>query len=322
LLPLSGSPRLAVLGREVGLGNGTADLLAVEPSGRLVIVEVKLAQNAEARRAVVAQILAYAAFLRGTSLDVLEQQILRRHLLEIEAASIAALVAADDTDEFDAAEFDEGITESLREGRFRLVLVLDRAPEELVRLVGYLESIAPQLAIDLITVSAYDINGSRALVPQRVEPDRDEQEPTENRRTSALRRTTRSNYEISLEDFERTIPSAPEDIQEQLLRLYQWARQLQHERLAVLIARQGATTATLVPRVPAGTAGLVTIYQYKGRVELRRKQFERWAPNSIREVERVLGPAGFTRVIHTVDEALLEALTSAYREAAASSGSS
>ena len=68
MLPLAGAPRLVMLGREVPLGTGYADLLAVERSGRLVLIEVKLARNAEARRAVVAQILAYAAFLGGTLL--------------------------------------------------------------------------------------------------------------------------------------------------------------------------------------------------------------------------------------------------------------
>ena len=65
LLPLAGTPRLSVVGREVWLGNGYADLLAVEPSGRLAIIEIKLARSAEARRAVVAQVLAYATYLHG-----------------------------------------------------------------------------------------------------------------------------------------------------------------------------------------------------------------------------------------------------------------
>ena len=62
VLPLAGSPRLVVVGREVHLGNGYADLLAVETTGRLCVIEVKLASNVEARRAVVAQVLAYAAY--------------------------------------------------------------------------------------------------------------------------------------------------------------------------------------------------------------------------------------------------------------------
>jgi RecB family endonuclease NucS len=56
MLPLAGS----VLGREVRLGSGFADLIAAESTGRLVIIEVKLAGNAESRRAVVAQVLSYA----------------------------------------------------------------------------------------------------------------------------------------------------------------------------------------------------------------------------------------------------------------------
>ena len=67
MLPLSGVPPLLILGREVPLGSGYADLVGVETSGRPVIIEVKLAYSSEARRAVVAQILAYAAYLHGTT---------------------------------------------------------------------------------------------------------------------------------------------------------------------------------------------------------------------------------------------------------------
>jgi hypothetical protein len=54
VLPLAGSPQLVILGREVLLGNAYADLIAIETTGRLAIIEVKLARNAEARRAIVA----------------------------------------------------------------------------------------------------------------------------------------------------------------------------------------------------------------------------------------------------------------------------
>ena len=68
LLPLAGSP-LRVLGSEVPLGPGIADILAVESSGRPTIIEVKLSRNREARREIVAQVLAYAAFLRGFDVE-------------------------------------------------------------------------------------------------------------------------------------------------------------------------------------------------------------------------------------------------------------
>ncbi len=49
ILPLAGDPRLVVLGKEVLLGNGYADLVAVEPSGSLVVVEIKPSRNAKTR---------------------------------------------------------------------------------------------------------------------------------------------------------------------------------------------------------------------------------------------------------------------------------
>ena len=75
MLPLSGAPPLLILGREVPLGSGYADLVGVETSGRPVIVEIKLEKNSDARRTVVAQILAYAAHLHGTTREQLEDLV-------------------------------------------------------------------------------------------------------------------------------------------------------------------------------------------------------------------------------------------------------
>jgi hypothetical protein len=52
------------------------------------------------------------------------------------------------------------------------VIVVDSAPDELVQVVGYLELIADKIDIDLVTVTAYDVDGSQVLVPQRIEPAR------------------------------------------------------------------------------------------------------------------------------------------------------
>ena len=38
LLPLAGNPRLIVIGREVQLVNGFADLIAIEPNGRISVI--------------------------------------------------------------------------------------------------------------------------------------------------------------------------------------------------------------------------------------------------------------------------------------------
>src|SRR6202012_4086450 len=108
MLPLAGSPRLTVLGREVRLGNGYADLLAVESTGRLVVIEVKLSTNAESRRAVVAQVLSYAGYLQGLDLAQRESQILKDHLGV--AGSVLGAVQPDQRqDGVDPAAFQDGI---------------------------------------------------------------------------------------------------------------------------------------------------------------------------------------------------------------------
>ena len=102
ILPLAGVPQLVVVGREVFLGANRADLIAVEATGRLAIIEIKMAWNPEARSAVVTQILTYTAFLRGMDLATLEQVILAPHLRKRGFDGLAAAVSASDqTGSFD-----------------------------------------------------------------------------------------------------------------------------------------------------------------------------------------------------------------------------
>jgi hypothetical protein len=210
ILPLAGSPRLVIVGREVLLGNGYADLIAVEPTGRLAIIEVKLVRNAEARRAIVAQVLTYAAYLDGLDPAVLERDILAPHLRDRGYADLAGAVAANDQmGAFDAATFAEGLVGSLAEGRFRLVLVLDDASEELIRLIGYLEAVtADRLLIDLVTVASYRIGGSEVIVPQRVEAER---RPVEPRPTTAVPSDGTGRLVEGVEDFDASIAAVREE---------------------------------------------------------------------------------------------------------------
>lgn len=317
LLPLAGAPRLAVLGSEVPLGGGYADILAVEPTGRLVVVEVKLASNAEARRAVVAQILAYAAVLRETSRQALESEILRTSLRDRGHATIADLVEAEDPDgSFDRSTFEGGVDDSLKAGKFRLVLVLDDAPAELVRLVGYLQSIAPELVIDLVSVAAYEVNGARMLVPQRVDSDR----PTAASAPKPPPKPASTGHLIPPEEFEAGIADAPAAEQEKLRRLYSWATDLEAQNLVRLLAYRGTTgRTTLLPYIPGDEAGLVTVWNDGVfSLSLWRSVFERRAPNSIDRIESLIAPMkiGKGNTLKNVSDELLDALGAAYAEAA------
>lgn len=314
MLPLAGSPRLTVLGREVRLGTGYADLIAVESSGRLVIIEVKLAGNAESRRAVVAQVLSYAGYLQGLSPDQLESQVLARHLPP--GGSVLAAVEADDQQQvLDPAAFKDRLARALAEGSFRLVIVLDSAPDELVQLVGYLQSVADKVDIDLVTMTAYEVDGSQVLVPQRIEPAKRAPELTDaevnDRQGGVL-------YPGSAE-FRRTIADAPADRRDLLNRLADWADGLEREGLVSLVSYVGKNGGvTLLPRLASDNAGLVTIYadSKPGPLQFWPSVFERRAPHSIESVQATLG-SELTRGKFTasVPAQLLDTLTKAYREA-------
>jgi hypothetical protein len=320
ILPLAGSPRLIIVGREVLLGNGYADLIAVEPTGRLAIIEVKLVRNAEARRAIVAQVLTYAAYLDGLDPTVLERDILAPHLRDRGYADLAGAVAANDQmGAFDAATFAEGLAGSLAVGRFRLVLVLDDASEELIRLIGHLEAVtADRLLIDLATVASYRIGGSEVIVPQRVEAER---RPGEPHPTTAVPSDGTGRLVEGVEDFDASIAAVREEQRPALQRLRDWAVTLQREGLIRLQTyhMRGQNRLSLLPRLVDEGVGLVTIYNYNGASSLQvfRRVFERRSPNALANVEGLIAPEtlGQGTTVRNVTDQLLGALADAYREA-------
>ncbi len=317
LLPLSGDPTPIVVGREVQLGGGFADLLAIEPTGRPVVIEIKLARNSEARRAVVAQVLTYAAYLRGLSVEALETQVLARHLSARGYDSLAGAADANDQEGgFDHVRFTESLQDNLTTGSFRLVIVLDAAPKELVRLAGYLESVADKLLIDLITVAAYDVNGTTILVPQRVDPERSIEEPAKHR--SANDDTGR--LVDGSDDFEKGIAESPEEQRGKLHQLLSWARELERAGLVKLSTYHGkANRMTLLPRLQPENAGLVTIWNENGAaLQFWRSMFERKAPKSLPTVAEHIQPLEVRQgnSHREFDDELLALLRQAYEEAA------
>lgn len=316
ILPLAGSPQLTVLGREVTLGSGSADLVAVESSGRLCVIEAKLAKNPEARRAVVAQVLTYAAHLRRVDPAALEEVALRKHLHQRGFDSIEDAVRADDQDgSLDPSVFRDGLAQSLGSGKFRLVIVLDDAPPELTTLVGYLESMTPDLQIDLITVSAYDIDGTQVIVPQRVDPERLESELS----TAAGSPAPRNRYEPGAEEFKKALDFLPEDRRPTFNRIVDWAERLESGGLTRL-----SSTITpkedqwvLRPLVPGFDSGLITIWEEKDvYISIYRSAFEKHAPDSLPAIETLLNlEIGHGNTVYEITDELLDLLATVYREA-------
>ncbi len=318
LLPLAGAPKLAILGSEVMLGTGYVDLLGFETSGRPVIIEVKLAQNSEARRAVVAQVLAYAANLQGETAARLEEGPLRNNLQAAGHATILNAVSASDQEgSVLPEEFTATLEDSLKEGRFRLVFVLDEVPPELSTLVAYLEGVTTKILIDLVTVSAFEINGAQVMLPQRVTPER-HASVVEQRR---IRQSDSGTLYPGSDEFEASIDGAPEENRAELRRLMEWAHSLEAAGTARLQTYRGVSGRyTLLPRIQTENAGLITIWNDKGQpsISMWRSVFERRAPDFIESVEALISPHELRQgnVVTYPSNELLSTLAQAYERAA------
>ena len=321
LLPLAGSPGLFTLGREVRLGTGYADVLAVEASGRPVIIEVKLARNAEARRAIVSQVLAYAAFLHGYEVAALEQGPLRNALAELDHGSVVEAVAAQDQEgAVDTMAFLPALQEHLDNGRFRLVLVLDEVSGELERIIAYLDSVTLQtLTIDLITINVYEVNGVQIALPQRVSPDVSAT-PVPVAAPERRSATSRGVLSDGPDAFvESTAQATGEDREafDQLIARVKYLAQLPKVRLYSYAGAGGRIT--MLPRIAPGNSGLITIWNDFGKPSLQvwRSVFERLAPKSLSRVEQAISPSrlGQGTTVRDVSPEVLEAITAAYREA-------
>src|SRR5262249_7209378 len=174
------------------------------------------------------------------------------------------------------------------QGSFRLVIVLDSAPDELVQVVGYLQSVTDKIDIDLVIVAAYDVAGSQVMVPQRVEPARrvralsDAQ--VDARQAGALHPGS--------SEFRDVVGGLPADRRDRLLRGADWADALANDGLVGLATYRGNSgITTLLPRLAADDAGLVSVASdiRSGYMQFWRSVFERRAPNSIAAVEVALG---------------------------------
>lgn len=326
MLPLLGDPRLTIVGREVYLAGNYIDLMAVEDSGRLAIIEIKLKKSVEARRAVVAQILTYAASLKGLDQKTVEQLLLISYLNKLHVTTLLEAAALEDqSGQIDPSIFTSNVTGCLENGRFRLVLVLDDAPPELVRLVGYLEAMTEGLIIDLITVNMFDIDGRQVVVPRRVDPAED----IHNVKTSAGSHAIQGSHipkPVVLEGsdaFAEAISRAQPDDQPVLRRLVDWARGLEQESLVRLWTTIGTTGRRVLNlHIPDAQVGLISIYNEPApNICSYRSVFDRRAPNSIAVVESAMKPqvVGQQTWTDQISDDLTTALAGAYHEAASTS---
>ena len=300
LLPLEGSPKLTLLGSEVRLGWGSLDVLAIESSGRPVVIEVKLARNLESYREIVAQVLFYAAFLRGLDVEYLERYKLGRSIVK-------AVQVNDDVDE----ELNNSSLQAhLEQGSFRLVFALDAVHPELERIVAYLDSITTsEVTIDLITLPMYEVEGAQVVLPERVVPRLDAADEIA-RPTGAV---TPGSYA-----FHESIVYVSGEAMLQFEHLISWAEGIANSPNITLTSFAGASP-TLILYVEQSELVMVSILNVKQepRIAVYRPAFEHHAPNSLGRVEKAIAPkrVGHGNYIGEITSEVLDALTAAFQEA-------
>lgn len=285
LLPLSGSPALTMLGREVWLPDvsGAMDLLAIEDSGTPVVIEVKLRANPESKRAIVAQVLAYAAALHRVSPDDFVA-VARAQSLE----DLWVKVATSNPRAIDQRAFIATLEDSLRAGRFRLVIVLDQVPKELVRLIGFLEQATQSLVIDLVTVSSHSVAGQLIVVPQRVEPERDF--VREREQPDVKGPESKPSYSTGCETFDAAIATAKPEVQGALQEFSRWTRELVERGEAKAVSAQGNTFTTLKPIISGDDASAVSAWIGPGApFAIHRTVVARIAQGVLEQLDHELG---------------------------------
>lgn len=149
---------IEVIVKELALGIGSSDIVGIDAKGNIYIIEAKLAKNPEAKRAVIGQIMEYAANLWGRDLGWLEDRVKEKRKKGISEFF-------EKREDWDREAFEGNLKNSLLKGKFKLLVVVDRVNEELKRIITYVNQV---LGVELYALELTyfkDEKGAEILVP-------------------------------------------------------------------------------------------------------------------------------------------------------------
>lgn len=155
--------------KEAGLaGSGSADLIGIDESGGITIIECKLATNADIRRKVIGQLLEYAAYLWQKTFEEFDEICSRaekwgnKHLLDILREKMGVI-----GEPWSDEEFRQKISQTLTNGDFRLIIAVDTLSDELRRIVEFVNSRGENAAtIHVLEMRQYETPELQMLVPE------------------------------------------------------------------------------------------------------------------------------------------------------------
>lgn len=286
------------------------DLLGLDTTGRLVVVELKRGDTGEHMDL---QAIRYAAMVSPLTF----QQAITAHHDYLEKRGIEA----------NAEEQINGHLENPEALGFstaqpRIVLVSEGFSPELTTCVLWLNRNG--LDITCIRMQPYWNEREWLVETSQVIPlpeAADYLVQIRERENEAKQQRSSGSYTGSGDAFRDSIENAREEFQPDLTRLYQWAVSLEQNNLATLSTWPGQNISMQVT-VP-GKSALVSIRSYpNSNILFYASHFRRLAPNSIPLVDKLIGSTSLRdiqssspRVMGVVSDDLLTALTAAYREA-------
>ena len=196
--------RWILINREHGIpdtaGGGSrwaVDHLLIDQDAVPTLVEVKRSSNSEIRRTIVGQMLDYAAHARHTW-DVRD---IRQAFEESRTGSgqnpdhgLAALLQFDGGP--DADEFWQRVETNLRAARLRLLFVADVIPDELTRVVEFLNEQMPGIEVLAVEIRQFRGVTGRTLVPRVI-----------GRTAAAPARASTARSRMDLDEFLNQMPS-------------------------------------------------------------------------------------------------------------------
>lgn len=165
-------PRFVLLCHEIPSGGGSLDLLLVDQRGVLTLVEAKLIANSEARRAVIGQIIEYAASAveswgngraRAKAVEFWSKR--RQDLDDL----LCKEFGWDPEDLEEVEAFWLKVEENLQQGQIRLIIAADELRSEVRRMIEYLNGEMRRARIYGVELRRYGKEaGFEVLVPTLV----------------------------------------------------------------------------------------------------------------------------------------------------------
>ncbi len=162
-------PRFVLLCREMAIGSWALDFLLVDQYGIPTLVETKLVENPESRRAVIGQILEYAANAASAwgegKLREKAAEYWSKRGKELDEVLNEVFGEVD----FDIDTFWSSVEENLQRSKIRLIITTDELRPEVRRIIEYLNTETRNVQILGLEIRCYgEDKGLTVLVPRLV----------------------------------------------------------------------------------------------------------------------------------------------------------